>query len=199
LKGTSLKILKNTQSEFNPEGFPVKGAFGLSFLATFYSAVFMPDINRILRPILIDGEFRRKEDRVEFTESYNVLIKLEDDIMKFENDISPAGDYGKRYANARQDISALPVKRRKMQLVTDEASKTARQILEQTREASRQMINLLNAILGRETRGDHESLTNLAKIMGKDSRFVPGISEIIQQFQKVISILDEIETMESGY
>ena len=198
LKGTSLRLLKNTQSETNSEGFPLRGAFGLSFLATFFSVVFMPDINWILRPILIDGEFKQKEDRMEFMESYNVLIKLDDEIKKIEQDISPAGDFGKRYAQVRQEMSVLPVKRRKIQIVTDEASNKAGEILGEAREASQKMADLLGGILGRDLSGRHESLTNLGKIIGKDSRFIPGITEIIQQFQKVISILDEIEIMESG-
>jgi hypothetical protein len=94
LKGTNLKILDNVVSESNPDGIPIPGVFALSFLLTFYSAVFMTDINKVLRPVLIDGEFYKRENRTEFTESYNDLIKLEDDIRKFEGDISPAGNFG---------------------------------------------------------------------------------------------------------
>ena len=198
LNGTSLKILGNTQSELNPDGLPIKGAFGLSFLLTFYSAVFMPETNRVLRPILIDGEFQKKENRVEFAESYNNLIKLEDDIKKFEQEISPLGDYGKRYAQARQEMSPLPVKRRKIQIVINEASKDAEKILEQAREASRNMVNILGGILGRDTRGKYDSLSNLAKMTGKSGRFSTDLEETVQQFQMLIKLLNDIDAMENG-
>ncbi|MCL2318975.1 MAG: DUF5312 domain-containing protein [Treponema sp.] len=198
LKGTSLKILGNTVSESNPDGLPIKGSFGLSFLLTFYSAVFMAHINKLLRPVLIDGEFQKKENRVEFTESYNNLIKLEDDIKKFEREISPTGDYGRRYAQVRQDISPLPVKRRKIQIVLDEAERDAARILDQARAASRSMVNILDGILGRDSRGKYDSLSNLAKLAGKGNQFMTGLDETIQQFQRVLSLLDDIDAMENG-
>jgi len=197
LKGTSLRMLENTQSESNPDGLPIRGAFALSFLYTFYLAVFMSDINRILRPILIDGEFQKKENRVEFAESYNTLIKLEDEIYKFDHDISPEGDYGKRYAKARQEMASLPVKRRKIQIVIDEASKKAGMIIVDARDASRSMVNLLNGITAKDSRGKLDVLSNLEKMAKKDSRFMSGLSEIIQQFQTVLKLLDDIETMET--
>jgi hypothetical protein len=190
--------MENTLSDANPEGIPIKGVFALSFLLTFYSAVFMADINRTLRPILIDGNFYKKEDRTEFTESYNNLIKLEDDIRKLEQDIAPSGDFGKRYIQARQDISSLPVKRRKIQIVIEEASNAAMKILKQTRIASINMINILNGILEKDTTGKYDTLINMSKLVGKGDRFVTGINETIQQFQKVLQILDEIEAMEAG-
>jgi len=198
LKGTSLKILGNTQSEASPDGLPIKGAFALSFLLTFYSVVFMPDINKTLRPILIDGDFHRKENRSEFAESYNNLIKLEDDIKKFELEISPAGDYGKRYAHVRQEMSMLPVRRRKIQLVLEEASKDAAKIQEQARDAGRSMINILNGILGRDTRGRYEGLSNLTSFAGKGPQFLSGVEETIQLFQRFNKLLDDIDAMEYG-
>jgi len=198
LKSTNLKTLENAQSDSKPDGMPVKGAFALSFLNTFYSVVFIQSMNKILRPILIDGEFKIKDNDVEFTESYNNLIKLEDEIKKFDREISPVGEYGERYVRARQEISSLPVKRRKIQIVVDEAGDEAEKLLEQVRIACRSMLNLLNGILGRENKGKYEGLSNLAKITGKDSQVIAGLDLTYQQFQKVLKLLDDIEAMENG-
>ena len=198
LKGSSLRILKNVQSETCPDGIPVRGAFALSFIATFFSTVFVSDINVFLRSILIDGEFQKKENRTEFTESYNFLAKLEDRIVSFEHDISSQGEYGSRYQQARQEMSSLPIKRRKIQIVVDEASNGAGDIIDYVKEASRSLMNIVNGILGRDSRGKYDSLTNLTKVAGKDPQFVPGLSETVQSFQKFLQILDDIEKMESG-
>jgi hypothetical protein len=198
LKGKSLKTLENTQTEMNPDGMPIRGAFGLSFLNTSYSAVFMPDINWVLRPILIDGDFKKKENRTEFAEGYNNLIKLEDEIKKLEQDISHSGDYGKRYAQARQDMSSLPIKRRKIQIVIQEAEEEAGRILEQIKNASQIMVNILNGILGRDGKGKYFPLTNLTKVIGRDTQFITGINDVIQKFQLVTKLLEDIEIMESG-
>jgi hypothetical protein len=194
----NLKTLENAQSDSNPDGLPVKGSFALSFLLTFYSVVFMHSMNKILRPILIDGEFHKKENRVEFAESYNTFIKLEDEIKKFEQDISPSGDYGKRYIQARQEMSALPVKRRKIQIVLEDAQEDAEKILGQVREASLSMLNLLGGFLGRDPRGRYDILSNFSTIAGKGSQFINGLNETLQQFQMLVKLLEDIEAMEDG-
>ena len=197
-KGKDLKQIDNIQSDSNPEGMPVRNAFGLSFLLTFYPVVFMPDINWILRPILIEGDFQRKENRTEFAEGYNNLIKLEDEIKKFEYNISTNGDYFKGYAQARQDMSSLSVKRRKLQIAIGEADEDADKILDQTRSAAQSMISILNGILGRDSKGKYFPLTNLSKVVGKNTQFISGMSDVIQKFQFVLNVLDDIEAMESG-
>jgi hypothetical protein len=198
LKGTNLKILGNTVSDANPDGMPIKGAFSLSFLLTFYSVVFMAEMNRFLKPILIDAEFRRKENRTEFTESYNEIIKLEDDIRKFEMEISLSGDFGKRYSQMKQDMSSLPVKRRKIQIVIEEASSEALTIVDSARRASRSMINLLNGIINRDNQGKYDTIANMEKLAGKGPEFIEGLNDSMQKFQKVIQILDDIDAMEAG-
>ncbi|MDR0624607.1 MAG: DUF5312 domain-containing protein [Treponema sp.] len=198
LKGANLKVLDNVISETNPDGLPIPEAMGLSFLLTFYSAVFMGDINKTLRPILIDGEFHRRENRAEFTESYNELIKLEDDIRKFERHISPSGDYGKRYSLARQDMSSLPVKRRKVQLVLQDASGEAQKIITGARRAVQSMVNILNGILGNSSGGKYGGLGNAARLSGRGTTLVNSIGDAIQKFQKTLQLLDDIDAMESG-
>ena len=201
LKGQSLKTLSNIQSDSNPDGLPVKGSFALSFLLAFYSAVFLPGINKILRPILIDGEFQRKENRAEFTESYNNMIKFENDIRKFEHDISPSGDYGTRYAQVQQDMISLPIKRRKTQIVLEDAQEDAEKIVDQVRKSSRSMVNLLSGFLGKEARGKYDALTNLSAIAGKGNEYnayLEGMNEALQQFQTLAKLLDDIEAMEEG-
>ncbi|MDR0602206.1 MAG: DUF5312 domain-containing protein [Treponema sp.] len=196
LKGTNLKLLDNVVSESNPDGIPVPGALALSFLLSFYSAVFMGDINRILRPILIDGEFYKRENRTEFTESYNDLIKLEDDIRKFEGNIAPAGDLGKRYSLARQDMSSLPVKRRKIQIVVEDASREASVIIGRIRGACTTMINIINGILKKDTDGKYDTLANLSQLAGKGGSFITGLNAVADQFRKTLQLLDDIDIME---
>ncbi|MDR0719013.1 MAG: DUF5312 domain-containing protein [Treponema sp.] len=196
LKGKNLKTLGNTVSETNPDGIPVNGALGLSFLLTFYSVVFMAELNNTLRPILIDGEFFRKENRSEFIEAYNDLIKLEDEIHKFEMDIALSGDFGKRYSQARQEMTSLPVKRRKIQLVVEEASGEALSIIESARRASRSMVNILGGIISKDSMGKYDSLSNFKKMAEKIPDFEASVDDALQKFKKIIQILEDIDVID---
>jgi hypothetical protein len=198
LKGKSLRTLDSVQSESNYEGLPLRETFSFSFLYTFYSEIFIPDINVILRPILLNGEFRIKENRVDFSESYSNLMKIEENIKKLDLEMSPDGDYGKRYAQAKKDMSSLPVKRRKLQIVMEDVEEDAKRILEQTRQSLDTMMSILSGILGRDPSSKFDTLINLSKFTAKDSQFLPGISEIIQKLQVTRKLLDDIEIMEYG-
>jgi hypothetical protein len=198
LKGTNLKILSHVRSDYNLEGIPISYALSLSFLLTFYSAVFISDINKTLRQILIDGDFYKRENRTEFTESYNELVKLEDVIRKFEVELSSSGEYGKRYTMAKGDMSSLPIKRRKVQIVVEEASDEARRIVTRTREAIDTMLNILNGILKKDPTSKYDTLSNMANMTGRTTVFVDGIADTIRKLKKTLQLLDDIDIVEIG-
>ena len=198
LKGTNIKVLENMGSNNNPNGINVKGSFSLSFLQTFYSVIFMGEINKFLRPILIEGDFIKKENRAEFTECYNNLIKLEDLITRFDHDISPEGEIGKNYLQAKNDMSSLPVKRRKIQIVVEEAAHTADRIINQTKDALEGMGKILKGILKKSDDGKYDNLANLSVLAGRGTAFMDGIKESITSLNKTIQLLDDIDAMEAG-
>ncbi|MDR1306959.1 MAG: DUF5312 domain-containing protein [Treponema sp.] len=197
-KGTHLKMLENMVSDSNPSGISIKGNFSLAFLQTFYSVVFMEEINKHIRPILLDGEFIRRDNRSEFTEYYNTLIKLEDVIGHFDMEISPAGDYGKRYALAKNDMSSLPVKRRKIQIVVEEAARDAERIIDQAREAMEGMINILGGVLKKSADEKYDTLINISALTGRGTAFADGITQSVDLFKKALRLLDDIDAMETG-
>ena len=198
LKGANIKMLENTGSNQNPLGINVSGSFCLSFLQTFHSVVFMGEINKFLRPILIEGDFLKKENRAEFTESYNNLIKLEDLISRFDRGLSPEGDFGKRYIQAKNDMSSLPVKRRKIQIIVEDAAQTAGDIISQTREALAGMVKILGGIQKKSADEKYDTLANLSVIAGRGNSYNEGISESIIKLNKTLQLLDDIEAMEAG-
>jgi hypothetical protein len=196
LKGNSLKMLENTSNESNAAGVPVKEAFCLSFLKTFYTIVFMGEINKILRPILLDGEFIKKENRAEFAEHYNTIIKLEDLIQHFDQTLSISGDIGKRYLQAKAEITSLPFKRRKIQIVLQEASKIASEIIDQTRDAMKGMMTILGGIIKKSVDEKYDSLANVA-VFGRPAAFFGGLQSCIDQFRKAIRLMDDIASIEN--
>jgi hypothetical protein len=196
LKGMNLKTLEHAASDSNPRGLPVSESFALSFLLTFHAAIFVNDVNTVLRPILIDGDFFKKENRSEFTGAYNDIRKIEEDIKKFDAKIAPNGEYGTHYYQAREDLSALSVKRRKIQQAVDEITLEAGGIIIRSRDAMVSLVNLLNGILRKEAGGKYDTLVNFEKLAGKNPDvFIDGIAEVIRQFQEALRILKDIDAL----
>ncbi|MDR2417968.1 MAG: DUF5312 domain-containing protein [Treponema sp.] len=208
LKGRNLMFLDNAASDSNPDGITVQGTFSLSFLLTFYTVVFASDLNGLLRSILIDGDFVKREQRTSFTEGYNDLMKLESDIKEFDQSLATTGRLGKRYISALEDPS-LPIRLRKTQLVIEEATETAQLIIERTRKAIDAVIVVLNAIITKDLEGNYEALSNMAHFIGKtdlsstvssrkETVFLNNVTETIQKLQKTIQLLDDINVVELG-
>jgi hypothetical protein len=198
LNGAEFKVLNNVESETNRDGFPIKGVLGLSFLLNFYSVVFLPNLNDILKTIMIDGEFSRKENRKEFNESYNDLIKLDDIIHKLETEIGSSGDYGQRYIQAKQELCALTIKHRKVQIILDEASAEALKIIEDARRSIVSITYLLEGIVGMDTFGQYFPLTNITKLSEKNVGFISGVNEAIEKFRKTFDLMNEIDNLDMG-
>jgi hypothetical protein len=172
----------------SPEDVPLKSAFcagnfvtnsvfdlvviSLSFLRTFHAAVFLPELNPVLRPILLDGKFLKKENAAEFADAYNELFRIDETIGRFERDISNEGELGKRYAAAQMDMSSLSVKRHKVQLAEDEAADEAAKILGRIGDA----VNRMAAILGK-----YDALTGTVKTL-----------------TRTLELMDKVKTLEAG-
>ena len=199
LKGESLRTLENTRTRSNPDGMPIKGAFAISFIYTFCSAVFVSDISQILYLIFIGAEFRKEEDRIEFYGAYNYLITLEEEIKNFEYRISLSGDHGRSYAQARNDITAPLVKFRRLQAIIGKVQEEAEKILEQSRGAAASMLGILMGIAGKGRAGSRDNiLYNSASLASRDENFIPGVNRTITQLETLIKLLSEIDLMENG-
>jgi hypothetical protein len=57
------------------------------------------------------------------------------------------------------------------------------------------MIKIINGILKKDPDGKYDTLANLSKLSGKTNVFGNGMVESIQQFQKTLQILDDIDSM----
>jgi predicted ATPase len=95
-------------------------------------------------------------------------------------------------------MSSLPIKRRKTQIVVEEAAHTAEHIIEQTKEAIAGMVKILGGILKKSADEKYDTLTNLHIIAGRGATFQEKIAESISQFNKTLQLLDDIDAMEAG-
>jgi hypothetical protein len=195
-KDTRLQELENApDNQFG--GYPLRGLRSLSFLLSFSSIVFSQDINPILRFILINGDFRRRENKAEFTDSYNTFIKLEEEIRAFDTRMAPDGDFSLRFAQAKADMGGSPFKRRKAQTILEDISQEAERIVLQTKNAAESMIHVLGGILEVEPKSKYDTLVNLFTLIKSDGHLQTEVQEIIPRFKQMIRILDNISVLES--
>lgn len=203
LKGTEIKPLSNAVSAGNPGGFPVRGAYTLAFLRTFYSTVFIPEMNDAIKIILLEGDFFLKQDNTLFTEIYSVFFNLENNIRKFDKSISPEGDIGGRYELIKREMNGQPLaKRRKIELLSNEAAAAARKIIDPAVKAAQNMTELLSKILVRNTEGG--TIANIDWLIAQNSgagqavNLLQSLTDSIEILQQFNHIMEDIEVFESA-
>jgi hypothetical protein len=174
---------------------PVNNIQSLYYLLTFHKTIFMPAINVFIRPILIDGDFIKKENKVEFTEAYNILIKLDDTIKDFLNRLMPSGDLDKRWKQIAMDIQSVTVRRRKTAAILEEINNTADTTVSDAQRALVSLKNILEGIIDPAKDHSYDSLTNFQKISGKGSSFMEGLEKAIEKLVQIVSLLKKLDEL----
>ncbi|MDR0683787.1 MAG: DUF5312 domain-containing protein [Spirochaetaceae bacterium] len=174
----------------NDDGIPVNNIQSLSYIMIFHKLIFMPIINVFIRPILIDGDFVRKENRSEFTEAYNILIKLDDTIKNYTKRLEKSGDLGKRWEQIWADVNSITVRHRKTSVILEDVNEAVDAIVADARKAVKSMEKIIDGILYPSSGKPYDTLTNLPKISGKGTTFADGMKEGLEKL-RLISILLE--------
>ncbi|MDR2803823.1 MAG: DUF5312 domain-containing protein [Treponema sp.] len=183
----------------NDSGIPVNNIKSISYLLIFHKLIFMPIINVYIRPILIDGDFEKKENKIEFTEAYNVLIKLDDVIKTFARRIEKNGDMGRRWAAIMGDAHSITVRHRKSAAILEEINHSADAIILDAQKALLSLENILGGILNPGQEKYYSTLSNMAKISGKGTQFTDGLKEgreKLKQMLLLIKTISDINEME---
>ena len=107
--------------------------------------------------------------------------------------LSSTGEYGKRYMQIKQEPEALPVKRRKMQLIQNDASREAWGIIDRSREGMKMIGSVLEVISSRDTCIEHGRLSNFDKLAGKrPAVFTRNVKEAVRSLKQTLKVLNDI-------
>jgi hypothetical protein len=121
---------------------------------------------------------------------------MDDMIHKLDFDIGPSGDYGKRYTQARQEICALPIKRKKVKIVCDEVYTEAAKILEDARHSLKSLAYIMEGVAGTGLNDDYSQLSNMAKKKKKNEGLLNSIKDTSEKLTKALDMLNEIDNLD---
>jgi hypothetical protein len=193
----TVEPLENLEGIDSVLEIPIDNIQNLYYLLTFHKTIFMPAINVFIRPILIDGDFIKRENKLEFTEAYNVLIKLDDTIKTLMNRLMLNGDLGKRWKQINMDIQSVTVRRRKTAAILEEINHTADTIILDSQKALVSLKNILDGIINPLKNNSYDSLTNFQKISGKGSSFKEGLEKGIIKLEQMIALLKKLAELKA--
>jgi hypothetical protein len=179
------------------DAIPLRQARTLAFLATFCSSVFLDDINRALKILLIEGEFYKKENLVEFTDSYNEILKLPDAIRAYDRKLAPSGEFGTPYVEALKDAASPQSRKRRMQEAIRAAEAEADGIIRRSLEALKILENIIAGVLHGEVGGRYDSVSDLGFLDGKNNKaYLKSLEFARTQCSRAALLLDELTVLD---
>jgi hypothetical protein len=194
--GEELESFEGTKDGKYPDGIPIKGETLLSFLFSFHKHIFMGGMNNVLRPILIDGEFNKHENRIVFTESYNEILKIDDLIIAVQKKIRPSGEWGQRWKQMNGEVQSLAVRHRKIGLFMEEVNGAIGHIIHTSKESLAALTSIIGGILKPDPAGKYDTLSNYAKIAGKGNEFTDELIQVHKDVAQASHLIEVIEQLE---
>jgi hypothetical protein len=172
----------------------------LSFLDAFYRGPFLRELNRPMKIVLVDGEFYRKDNRVEYTDAYDALLRIPELLSAFDARLGPEGELGASWRSAESEMGPPAVKRRRMQSVSRSAEEEAERIIQRVGSALRTMTLILQGFLKGEAGGRYDSLANLSHIDGKSNKeFLRSLERAKDRCEKAHSLLAELSGLDLSW
>lgn len=175
---------------------PVRYARALRCLDSFYNVVFVQQLNRPLKLILLEGEFYKRDNRLDFTDAYSKILELPDLLRKYDEKLSSVGEYGQAFLQSRQELSSLSAKRRKLESAIQAAETEAETIIRGTTEAMARLQQVLKGILSGNSRERYDSLANLSRMDGKaNADFLRQLEAAKDRLEQVVGLVNELSRL----
>ncbi len=215
--GRRRQELDSRVEELLPKGFLAEVRPGERYPHTLYSqslaaiegvldALVLPWMNYYLKILLVDGEFYKQENRQEFTEGYNDLFLVREELEQFREKVSPRGDWGSllqdeapqagdNQAGDNQAGGAQAAGERcKIQdQINQEAGGLA--------ERGTGDLSALNRVLGGVIGGggqEYDSLSNIDFIAGTENRkFRDELAQVGQALQQGSELIEDMKNSEA--
>ncbi|MFH2114584.1 MAG: DUF5312 family protein [Spirochaetota bacterium] len=172
---------------------PLRQARVLRFIEAFFHKSFLQEINRFLKLILLEGEFYKRDNRLEFTDAYNTILQTGDALRALDYRLSSEGELGANYVQAKKELVAIQIRKRKVDSAVHAAENEAETIITRTSEAMGRMQMVLKGILAGEARSRYDSLSNLSRLEGKSNKeFQRSLEVCKDKLEKAVFLVDEL-------
>ena len=197
------KIYKDMQMYFKKDEMPVleffRGAFKYScgFLHVFIRDELAAGMNDVLKTILVDGRFYKKQNKDDFTDSYSRLLGLYEKLNKLDQKCAPGGEYRGQIDEAGREMVSESVREKHIAAINEQIDFDAHEILKTGLESLLLLKNILYGILHGKAGGQYDSLSNLNKLVTIESRdFIIELNRVYSKVDDAYRILGDIEALE---
>ena len=174
-----------------------KREFVFSFLSSFFSKLYLSFVQPILKTLLMEGNFYRRENLAEYTNAFTVLEKQQSCISTFESRLSPEGEIGASFIQLREKTMASLKSKNSLETLMKNIETEAKQIIVSSQGAFKTLIALLNGFIDGNKNNVYAPLLNWLIIQGNDNaefrKRVEGVKNLLQEVTSILLEANKIE------
>lgn len=174
--------------------FPRTEAMG--FLYGFFTTLF-EDINKLLKILVVDGNFKQRENRIELTESFNGFSRLAGDVDSFAHSLSPEGKIGQFFANVDEKDDRSIKAHARLESALQSAYSEASVLSMRFKQISESIVNVLSGVLSETKIGKYDTINNIAAIGGHlNQQYRQQLAEVRDTLNDALNCLKELEVVD---
>jgi hypothetical protein len=169
----------------------------LCFLKGLFNIVYPSILMKPLKILLIDGDFYRRENMMEFTDAFSTLEHMQQQIETFEHRLSAKGDIGEGFALINKEMVATVKGKARLDNLMLSIESDAEHLIGCVKASFRAIDLILGGVLGVVRGGPYETLVNMAAIQGKQNeKYRKELENVRQVIRNAAGILSDAEVIE---
>lgn len=178
------------------DGIPFPLDHSIGFMFAFFQDIY-PIYSKVLKSVLVEGEFTQRENRVEFTDTYNLLNHLAQSIAVFNDKLSVKGIYGSSFSSIISESLRTIQGQSRIDALMNSIASEARLLISQFADACRSIQLITGGILHESKDPRYDTLSNIASIMGNQNmQFRQRLHDARIGMINALDIIKELESLE---
>ncbi len=177
---------------------PTRGEQTLNFLKLFLERIFIPKMNPLLKIVLLEGDFYKRHNRTTFTEGYNEILKISDQLNAFQRRLGLEGEWGQRLQEILKEgenETTLP----RLKEVYLSAGDWVEAFLTPLFTVLSTFQEVLEGLVKGDTGGRFDTLANMNLVGGKPTGVLRReLETLTRKWEKFLQLLQDFEQIDSA-
>lgn len=176
---------------------PFQYELTMGFIYSFMKKVYKLYFNT-LETAAVEGDFALRENRLEYTDTFNSFSVLNDNIDSFANSLSGGGEFGLQFGLYEVEDGLSQNDVQEIKVIMEDVEKEALDIINLFGKSCRSIIDLIGGMTGEQVTPYYGPLTNLAKIGGRENKqFRERLSQARSGIRHAYEIVKDLEPLDS--
>ena len=169
----------------------------ISFLYGFFSTKY-PDVSKLLKILMIEGDFKQRENRIEFTDSYDQMNHLGTNVETLVFRFAPQGDIGQVFKEVEEKNERTVKTHSRLENLISSAYSEAGIYFTQFTNNVTILANVIEGIISESKVGKYDTLNNIAAIQGrKNQAYRQQLAGVRTLFLTAIECLNTLISLEN--